>query len=54
MLQVVGQDTSELTGVGVIARVSRVYVSSQRGADGSGIIFEVTGPFPYRRALRVP
>ena len=54
ILQVVGQDTSELTGVGFDRSGQRLYVSSQRGADGNGIIYEVTGPFPYRRALRVP
>jgi secreted PhoX family phosphatase len=54
ILQAVGQDTSELTGVGFDPSGQRLYVSSQRGFDGNGIIYEVTGPFPYRRALRVP
>lgn len=54
ILQVVGQDTSELTGVGFDRSGQRLYVSSQRGTDGNGIVYEVTGPFPYRRALRVP
>jgi sugar lactone lactonase YvrE len=53
ILQVVGQDTSELSGVGFDRSGQRLYVSSQRGVDGNGIIYEVTGPFPYRRALRV-
>jgi secreted PhoX family phosphatase len=54
ILQVVGQDTSELTGVGFDPSGQRLYVSSQRGVDGNGIIYEVSGPIPYRRALRVP
>ena len=54
VLQVVGHNGSELTGIAASPSGDRVYVSSQRGSDGRGVIFEISGPWPYRRALRVP
>ncbi|MGI9577149.1 MAG: hypothetical protein ACR2OH_03010, partial [Microthrixaceae bacterium] len=44
-LQVVGQDASEITGPAFSPDGSRLYLSSQRGTDGRGITYEVTGPF---------
>ena len=44
-LRVVGQDDSEITGPAFSPDGSRLYVSSQRGTDGRGITYEVTGPF---------
>ncbi len=44
LLQVVGQDTSEITGPAFDPSGTRLYFSSQR-APGLGWTFEVTGPF---------
>jgi uncharacterized protein len=45
-LQFVGHDTSEVTGPALSPDGSRLYVSSQRGSDGTnGLTVEVTGPF---------
>ena len=48
-LRVTGQPNSELTGVAFTAGGTRMYFSSQRGTDGSGITYEVTGPFRTSR-----
>jgi uncharacterized protein len=48
LLQVVGQDQSEITGPAFSPDGMRLYFSSQRGATGDsldGITYEVTGPF---------
>ncbi len=45
LLQIEGQDTSEITGPAFDPSGTRLYFSSQRGTDGDGITFEVTGPF---------
>jgi secreted PhoX family phosphatase len=51
LVQVVGQDDSEVTGPAFGPSLQRLYFSSQRGADGldilgmSGITYEVSGPF---------
>ncbi len=51
ILQVTGQDLSEITGPAFDPSLGRLYFSSQRGADGldilgrSGITYEVSGPF---------
>ena len=51
LLQIVGQDGSEITGPAFGPRLERLYFSSQRGPEGldllgmSGITYEVTGPF---------
>lgn len=45
-LQVVGQDASEITGPAFSPDGQRLYFSSQRGTDGNGLIYEVSGPFP--------
>ena len=48
LLQVVGQDASEITGPAFTPDLSRLYFSSQTGVSGSpadGITYEITGPF---------
>lgn len=51
LIQVVGQDDSEITGPAFSPDGSRLYFSSQRGSElfgngsGFGITYEVTGPF---------
>lgn len=47
LLQVLGQDSSEITGPAFDPSGSRLYFSSQRGPApvGSGITYEVSGPF---------
>lgn len=52
LLQVVGQDESEMTGLAFSPDGSRLYFSSQRGGSGLiaellglGLTYEVTGPF---------
>ena len=51
LVQITGQDGSEVTGPAFDPRLQRLYFSSQRGADGldllgmSGITYEVKGPF---------
>jgi secreted PhoX family phosphatase len=47
-LQLVGHDGSEVTGPSFTPDGTRLYVTSQRGFDGAGIVFEVTGPFRRR------
>jgi hypothetical protein len=44
LLQVTGQDGSEITGPAFDPSGTRLYFSSQRGGDG-GITYEVSGPF---------
>jgi len=53
LLRVVGQNGSELAGPAFDPRGLRLYVSSQRGSDGRGITYEVTGPF-FRLGLADP
>jgi hypothetical protein len=43
--QVMDQDDSEVTGPAFSPDGTRLYFSSQRGSDGRGITYEVTGPF---------
>mgnify|MGYP003502905490 FL=1 len=46
LLQIVGHDKSEVTGLAFSPDGSRLYFSSQRGRTGrdeNGIIFEITG-----------
>ncbi|MFW5920399.1 MAG: alkaline phosphatase PhoX [Polyangiales bacterium] len=46
LLQVVGQDSSEITGPAFDPSGTRLYFSSQRGGDGGGgITYEIQGPF---------
>jgi secreted PhoX family phosphatase len=51
LVQITGQDGSEVTGPAFDPSLRRLYFSSQRGADGldllgrSGITYEVSGPF---------
>ncbi len=46
ILQIVGQDDSEITGPAFSPDGTRLYFSSQRGgAFGGGLTYEVTGPF---------
>jgi secreted PhoX family phosphatase len=44
LVQVVGQDSSEITGPAINHLGNRLYFSSQRG-DGFGITYEVSGNF---------
>ena len=43
--QLVGHSGSEVTGMAFTPDGSRLLASSQRGTDGNGLTFEVTGPF---------
>ena len=43
--QLVGHDNSEITGPAFNPAGNRLYFSSQRGSNGLGVTFEVTGPF---------
>lgn len=45
MLQVVGQDDSEITGPAFDPSGRRLYFSSQRGGGGAGITYEIAGLF---------
>jgi len=47
-LQLAGHDGSEVTGPVFSPDGARLYVTSQRGIDGDGMTFEVTGPFARR------
>lgn len=47
-LQFVGHDGSEVAGPVFSPNGTRLYVSSQRGRDGDGMTFEITGPFARR------
>ena len=44
-LQFEGHDGSEVAGPVFSPDGTRLYVSSQRGTDGDGMTFEITGPF---------
>lgn len=46
-LQLFGHGGSEIAGPAFSPDGSRLYFSSQRGIDGAGITFEVTGPFVW-------
>jgi secreted PhoX family phosphatase len=45
LLRVTGQRLSEMAGPAFDPWGSRIYFSSQRGTDGRGITYEVSGPF---------
>ena len=45
VVQIVGHPESEVTGPAFDPSGKRLYFSSQRGKNGDGITFEVTGPF---------
>ena len=47
-LQLSGHDGSEVAGPAFSPDGRRLYVSSQRGLDGDGMTFEITGPFAKR------
>lgn len=49
-LQVEGHRSSEITGPAFSPDGTRLYFSSQRGSDGRGVTYEVTGPFRQARA----
>jgi secreted PhoX family phosphatase len=44
-LRITGQSGSEITGPAFSPDGTRLYFSSQRGTNGNGITYEVTGPF---------
>jgi uncharacterized protein len=49
-LRLLGHDTSEVTGPAFNPSGDRLYVSSQRGADGTtGVTYEIRGPFRTRQ-----
>jgi secreted PhoX family phosphatase len=52
VVRLVGHDVSEVTGPAFSPDGSRLYFSSQRGTDGRGVTFQVTGPFRTRRRRR--
>ena len=46
IMQIEGQDSSEVTGAPAFdPSGTRLYFSSQRGTDGAGITYEISGPF---------
>jgi secreted PhoX family phosphatase len=45
LLQITGQNSSELTGLAFDPSGTRLYVSSQRGTGSGGITYEISGPF---------
>jgi uncharacterized protein len=45
LVRVTGQANTELTGPAFNPPGTRLYFSSQRGGDGSGVTYEVAGPF---------
>ena len=45
IMQLVGHNASEITGPAFDPSLSRLYFSSQRGTNGDGITFEISGPF---------
>jgi len=47
-VQFAGHDRSEVTGPVFSPDGTRLYVNSQRGFDGAGMTFEITGPFTGR------
>jgi len=49
LLQLTGQDGSELTGPAFSPDGTRLYFSSQRGGGGAGLTYEVNGPSGRRR-----
>ena len=44
-LRILGHSGSEVTGPAFSPDGSRLYLSSQRGSNGNGVTFEITGPF---------
>lgn len=51
-LRVVGHEGSEIAGPAFDPSGRRLYFSSQRGPDGRGVTYEVTGPFDeFRRSF---
>jgi uncharacterized protein len=49
VVRLTGHDASEITGPAFSPDGSRMYFSSQRGTDGRGVTFEVSGPFRTQR-----
>jgi len=49
MLRIPGHDGSEVTGPVFNPAGDRLYVSSQRGVDGEGVTYEISGPFRGRQ-----
>jgi len=45
LLRVNGQNSSEITGPAFDPTGRRLYLNSQKGTDGDGITYEITGPF---------
>ena len=49
VVRLVGHDASEICGPAFSPDGQRLYFSSQRGTDGRGVTFEVSGPFRVQR-----
>ena len=49
VMRLVGHDASEICGPAFSPDGQRLYFSSQRGTDGRGVTFEVSGPFRVQR-----
>lgn len=49
VMRLMGHDASEITGPAFSPDGRRLYFSSQRGTDGRGVTFEVSGPFRVQR-----
>lgn len=49
VMRLMGHDASEITGPAFSPDGQRLYFSSQRGTDGRGVTFEVSGPFRVAR-----
>jgi len=45
LVQLTGQNGSEITGPALSPNATRLYFSSQRGTNGNGITYEITGRF---------
>lgn len=52
-VQIMGQNGSEVTGPAFSPDGTRLYLSSQRGVDGRGLTYEISGPFSTKESISV-